>query len=296
MGHRTARSVRFRPSLVLLASIALGGMFVASAPPADAQVTAWNDQNQHRKGQSVSPVYEGWYRGADGLIRVLFGYQNRNIDEKLDIPVGPNNKVEPGPADQGQPTHFLSGKQYGVFAITLPKDSAKEVTWTITSNGNTFAIPANLDATYIVEALKTMYTNNEPPQLKFEATGPSVVGPAGVTVSRTATLSAPLTIDVWVSDATPVAPRRRPAPNARQEPSSTEGAGLTVKWSKFRGPGDVSFDNANPPINGGKATTVVSFREPGEYALRAVASDGSSFGDECCWTNGYVKVTVGAGK
>ena len=280
--------------VVVISAIAFG----ASVRTTDAQVTAWNDQNQHRKGQSVSPVYEGWYRGGDGLIRVLFGYQNRNVEEQLDIPVGPNNKIEPGPADQGQPTHFLTGKQFGVFAVTLPKDKqTTEITWTITSNGNTFAIPANLGPLYFIEALKTLYTKNEPPKLRFIADGDSVTGPAGVVTALTTTTSKPLTIDVWVSDDTPVVPRRpRPTPNApRREPGPNEGSGLTVRWTTFRGSG-ATFSEVTPPITGGKATTVVSFREPGEYTLRVLASDGSSFGDECCWTNGYVRVKVEAGK
>jgi hypothetical protein len=101
---------------------------------------------------------------------------------------------------------------------------------------------------------------------------------------------------VWVSDSTPVAPRRRPPSDGRRETSANEGSGLTVKWSTFRGPAEVGFVNASPPIEGGKATAVASFAQPGEYMLRVLASDGSPFGDECCWTNGYVRVSVEAGR
>jgi hypothetical protein len=287
---------------------AVAGVVVAlgvSALRLDAQVTALSAQNQHRKGQSVSPVYEGWYRGGDGLIRVVFGYQNRNTEERLDIPVGPNNKIEPGAADQGQPTHFLTGRQYGVFAVTLPKErSTTEVVWTVTSSGNTFSIPANLDPAYVVESLGTLYTKNEPPKLRFAAGDAPVVGPAGPTISLSTTTAKPLSIDVWVSDET-IPPRRRPAPNpARgtqpaEPPRGTppaEPGGLAVTWTKFRGPGKVDFGKAGPPIEGGRATATVSFEEPGDYVLRVLASDGSSLSGQCCWTNGYVKVRVEAGK
>ena len=32
----------------------------------------------------------------------------------------------------GQPTHFLTGRQYGMFAISVPKDfGTKKLTWTL---------------------------------------------------------------------------------------------------------------------------------------------------------------------
>ena len=47
---------------------------------------------------------------------------------------------------------------------------------------------------------------------------------------------------------------------------------------------------------GGRATTTVTFGEPGEYVLRVRADNfnpvDSTPPDQCCWTNGYVKVVV----
>ena len=41
------------------------------------------------------------------------------------------------------------------------------------------------------------------------------------------------------------------------------------------------------------ATTTATFSEPGDYLLRVQAIDGTgSFEFYCCWTNGYVEVTV----
>jgi hypothetical protein len=74
---------------------------------------------------------------------------------------------------------------------------------------------------------------------------------------------------------------------------------LGVVWSKYRGPGLVKFRSTTPPIQGGKATTTAAFTEPGEYVLKVLAWDDSggpaavlADGFQCCWTNGYVKVTV----
>ena len=60
------------------------------------------------RGSSVTGAYEGWYRNKDGSVSLLVGYFNRNTKQELDIPIGPNNRIEPGGPDQGQPTHFLT--------------------------------------------------------------------------------------------------------------------------------------------------------------------------------------------
>ena len=44
------------------------------------------------------------------------------------------------------------------------------------------------------------------------------------------------------------------------------------------------------------ATTTATCEQPGEYVIRVRADSfgrmDSSAGNQCCWTNGYVKVTV----
>jgi hypothetical protein len=52
------------------------------------------------------------------------------------------------------------------------------------------------------------------------------------------------------------------------------------------------------PLQEGHGTVqvIVTFSEPGEYILRAqvdnFSATDSGSGDQCCWTNGYVRVTV----
>jgi hypothetical protein len=75
--------------------------------------------------------------------------------------------------------------------------------------------------------------------------------------------------------------------------------GLSVVWSKYRGPGDARFAPASPRVEpagatGQKAVTSVTFSQPGDYVLRALVSDGSGFNEQCCWTNAFVKVSVRA--
>src|SRR5206468_2593209 len=73
-------------------------------------------------GASITGAFEGWYKNSDGSFSILVGYFNRNLKQILDIPVGPNNHIDPGGPDQGQPTHFLPRRQWGVFTVIVPKD------------------------------------------------------------------------------------------------------------------------------------------------------------------------------
>jgi hypothetical protein len=287
----------------LLLGVALAVVCVATGviPPSrpalgvGAQVPAVKFDVRATTGQGVSPVYEGWYESA-GATYALFGYYNRNLEEVVDIRIGPDNHVQPGPIDQTQPTRFFPGRHYGVFAVAVPKDPPKtEVTWTLTTAGQTHAIPASLDQLYFVFPQREdggIAPGNTPPVLRFELSGPSAQGPLGVSTSRTAIVARPLTLDLWVADdGLPPPPRVRVA----APPGSALSArpqGLTVRWSVYRGPGSASFSNSTPPVEGGRAQTTVLFGNAGEYVLHVLASDSRS-GTMCCWTNGYVKVVVG---
>ena len=63
-------------------------------------------------GQSVTPVFEGWYKNPDGTFSLSFGYYNRNAVERLDVAVGEENFVAPGPSNQGQPSHFAPRRHW----------------------------------------------------------------------------------------------------------------------------------------------------------------------------------------
>src|SRR5438034_4141989 len=94
-----------------LASLTVAVAALASLPCAVGRAqTVLPLEPGARSGQSVTPAFEGWYPNPDGSFDLLLGYYNRNQTEVLDIPVGPNNRIEPGGPDQGQPTHFLDRK------------------------------------------------------------------------------------------------------------------------------------------------------------------------------------------
>src|SRR5688572_17554723 len=88
-------------------------------------------------GASISPAFEGWYDNPDGSHTFLIGYYNRNWNTETDVPIGPNNRFEPGDPDRGQPTHFLPNRGFGMFTITVPKNTppTEKLWWTLTVNG-----------------------------------------------------------------------------------------------------------------------------------------------------------------
>src|SRR5579862_2779547 len=94
-------------------------------------------QIRYSVGQDVAPVFEGWERNTDGTFMV-FGYMNRNYEQQVDIPIGPNNKFEPGSIDQGQPAHFYVRRQEFVFKVRVPEDwGNQDLVWTLTVAGKT---------------------------------------------------------------------------------------------------------------------------------------------------------------
>jgi hypothetical protein len=264
-------------------------------------------------GQSVTGAYEGWFQNKDGSYSLLVGYFNRNQRQELEIPVGINNRIEPGGPDQGQPTHFLPGRQWGVFVVKVPKDFGdKKMTWTLVSNGQTNVITLHLNPKWVIEPYSEAGTQNTPPKLKFDPQGPAVTGPpTEIVASLKAIASEPTPLTLWVTDEGPKL-REPPADGneirsrrGRGAPGSGEGPAppppLSVSWSKFRGPGTVAFDKARPEIGrtDGKAVVTATFSAPGEYILRIQSNDTSGEGgggSQCCWTNAHVKVIVEAAK
>jgi len=254
----------------------------------------------HDFGQSITGAFEGWFPNSDGSFSILLGYYNRNLKQQIEIPAGPDNRIEPGGPDHGQPTHFLPGRQWGVFTIRVPKDFGdKKFTWTLSVNGKTTTIPMSLNPLWEVEPFREA-SGNAPPFIGFSENGPFVNGPAGQSQSVSTTLLAAADLTVWVAD-------DANAPLAGARPRTTP---VAVSWSKFRGPGTVTFAEPHPPVEkaefaapsstkfSGKAHTTATFSEPGEYILRVVANDWSGDGGrgfQCCWSNAQVKVTVKSG-
>jgi hypothetical protein len=237
-------------------------------------------QVQYGRGQDVAPVFEGWERNPDGTFSMVFGYLNRNYEEELDIPIGPNNTVEAGPGasgDRGQPTHFYPRRQRFLFRVVVPKDWDKQqrVIWTLKSRGQTNQAKGwlqpewELSEDVVVENMGggVPDPNNKPPSLTIGDV-PTITLPDAATLTASAT-----------DDGLPKPYRRTPS-NPDRDSQPRRPRGVQIKWIEYRGPGKVTFDpDASAVIYGEPVTLAskVSFGAPGMYVLRATASDGQLF-------------------
>ena len=262
------------PRLTIAFGILTSAALLAQTP-ASQLVTV-----RHSSGQAVAPAYEGFDVNDDGSFNLWFGYMNRNYDEGVDVPVGPDNTVEPG-GDRGQPTHFVPRRHKDVFSVRVPKDfGAQTLTWTLKVHGQTEKVVATLNPVWQIDHRRTTrggnsesITSNTPPVVALQSSATTLASPGSTTLTVSATDDG--------------LPKRRGQP-----------IGMTVLWTKYRGPGTVTFDQPQAKLStDGKAVTTAGFSEPGEYILQAVVDDGSgetagNFGYHCCWTNTQLRITV----
>ena len=276
------------------AALALGVAVVLAAPAATgAQAPA--------RGQNIAPVYEGFWRHDDGSIDLWFGYYNRNWEEELDVPVGPDNHMDPGGPDLGQPTHFFPRRSQFVFKVTVPADFGdNEIVWSLTSNGVTENAYATLRPEYMVDETVMMAnfgaggpTGFVPQMMDNKAPVLTVEGEKALHVSA----GEPVALSAVVQYDGNFGPRPMPAAlvgSSHFVPNSA--TGLRLSWFRYRGPGEVVFDPPQtkvwqdrrdggnspwsagwspPPVpDGNRWTATATFSEPGTYVLRALTSDG----------------------
>jgi hypothetical protein len=288
-------------------------------------------------GQTVSPAYEGWMPTPNGFA-MYFGYMNTNWLEEFDVPIGPDNAIEPGGPDQGQPTHFYPRRSPFLFTVNVPREMAgKELIWTLTTHGRTEKAYASLKTDYQIDnqvistevggdfgSLRDELRTNRPPELRVEG-AKRRSAKVGEAITLVAFAGDPdnlparrdgkpqprdasgRTLDESTPPASPRAtPAQAPANLANiiyRPPSSivpSSGPGLRLSWIVYRGkaaaatftpdqmktwtdtrayansPWSPPYTIPVPPPDG-KWTAQVTFAEPGDYVLRAVASDGSIF-------------------
>jgi hypothetical protein len=270
--------------IMRVASIALFMAF-AAASPAGAQV-------QYARGQNVAPLFEGWEHNPDGTYSMVFGYLNRNYEEEVDIPLGPNNTITmrgESFGDKGQPTHFYPRRQRFLFKVVVPKnwDKKEKVVWTLTSMGRTDQAKGWLQPEWEL---------NE--DVKVENMGGGVPDPDNKPPSITAepvqsvTLPNSLVLTAKATDDGLPKPYRRTPSNPDRDAQPKRPRGVQIKWIQYRGPGKVHFDPDASAIVHGEPVTLTSkasFSTPGTYVLRVTANDGQLF------TSRDVTITVNPG-
>ena len=256
-------------------------------------------------GLPIVPLMEGWWDNGDGSYTISFGYLNRN-EEMVEVPIGDDNSVQPTNFGGTQPTAFLPGRHHGVFTVTLPpgmKDM--DVWWTIEANGEETKVPGRTRATaYQLDRLPRPH-GTVAPRIWFDQGGLVGQYPSGELLTLTVNVEDPSVRD--------------PTDHRFGEPLD-----IAVSWFKHQGPpGEIEWVRhlstplpaapegaaaarapRMPPANqitvsggAGSASVQARFASPGEYMLRVrvdqfASAPDSSGGDQCCWTNGYVRVRV----
>jgi hypothetical protein len=263
-------------------------------------------------GASISPAYDGWYDNADGTHTFLIGYYNRNWTEEVDVPIGPNNRFEPGEPDRGQPTHFLPNRGFGIFSITVPRNTppTEKLWWVLTVNGVTQRVPFHMSPDYNITPQRASEESpggkyNRPAVLRFSENGPEIQNPVAslaTAVERAATVGVPMGLDFWVEDDGLYA-------SGSNAPMTGNAPIVELVVAKYRGPGQVTVGKGHEKVTtleggkpgepyAGKTSTTVTFSEPGDYLLHVTVNDLSGPGGGatgCCWTTTLIKVGVKPG-
>jgi hypothetical protein len=258
-------------------------------------------------------MFNGWIKNDDGSVQMIFGFANQNREATVDVPLGPNNKIEPAQFDGAQPTHFpvyqrpgfVGLQERGAFAVTLPADMAgTEVVWTLTSGGKTYSVPGRATSTAYEMSHGERALGTLKPAIRFTPNGPEGNDVQGIYASRiTAKVGQPVSLTAYVQDRGNRADYDVPQ---LLYPLGTE-------WVLHQGPAEPDIETAKitgreraeqggeSGASGGnngwiEVSTRATFPEPGDYVVRLrvdnFTAPDSQFDNVCCWSNGYVPVTV----
>ena len=271
------------------------------------------------EGLPVIPVMEGWVANEDGTASFSMGFLNKN-KVGVDIPLGPNNYIEPAKYDGQQPTYFPPGRGAGSFAITVPADEINQDIWWYlkTGDGEMLKIPGRYgESAYELDFIRPRPAGSMQPLVGFGEDGAQAAGLTALMGAHEGTVAVgqQLELAVNVSD---------PSMRDTSDPRFKDPFPVGVHFNKYQGPGAIEFarhESTPEPVNPytednprfrfyrapganevsveggiGIARVYATFNAPGEYVVIVKAENfrapDSQEGDQCCWTNVYQKVTV----
>jgi hypothetical protein len=179
--------------------IILVALLALTATGAQAQRLSYS------KDQPVYPAFEGWRESATGGYELIFGYHNENWLQEPDLPIGARNNFSPGPADRGQPTHFLPRRNRFTFIVTVPASFGEqdELVWTLEANGyeekayGTIREDMYIDNVVIMSETGALGAGSSSPEVR--ANIPPVIRVEGG-LERTARVGQPLELVALVTD------------------------------------------------------------------------------------------------
>ncbi len=264
-------------------------------------------------GEAVAPMFNGWIKNEDGSVTMIFGFANQNLEEKVNVPLGPNNFIKPARFEGAQPTHFpvyrrpgfVGLQERGAFAVTVPAHMAgTEVIWTLNSGGKSYSVPGRATAAAYEMSAGERALGTLKPAIRFNASGPEATDPEGIYAPRIfTTVRAPVTLSALVQDR---------GNRGDYEDNESLFYPLETEWILHQGPSEPVIDRAkitrrergqeqeesgSTGSNGWiEVTTKVTFQEPGDYVIRLrvdnFSAPDSQFDNVCCWSNAYIPVKV----
>jgi hypothetical protein len=164
-----------------------------------------------------------------------------------------------------------------VFSVVVPKDwpPDKRLVWTLTSKGRTDASKGWLQPEWEVDKLLISKNAISDPFLRTSNSNPTPDNQApALTGSPAQSVTLPATANLTATATDDGLPK--PGPGDR----GGRVQGVQIRWILYRGPARVEFDpDVSPAVYGKPLTsqTKVTFRAPGSYRIRAIATDGAMF-------------------
>ena len=214
---------------------------------------------------------------------------------------------DPGSPDRGQPTYFYPRRQQFVFEVVVSADFVgKELVWSVTHNGETRTAVGTLERENIWAVDEGVWSANRGrgtggrTEVEYANSAPAV-RLVGVEGQLSTAVGRPVNLRVFASDDGIPGPYERnrrkkmdPLPNnlpevgggiGRNSPKeqsivnyvAADETGLAVTWVKYRGPGEVFFENAVTALqpSGEEVVATATFSESGVYVLRAYVDDST---------------------
>ena len=234
-------------------SFAASSLLAAAAVAVAVQT---GSAQSYSRGQNISPAFEGWEENPDGSMSFLFGYMNRNWEEEIDVPVGPDNNIQPGGPEMGQPTHFLPRRNRFMFRVRVPKGFTEkdEMIWTLTTKGKTEKAYATIRIDYKID---DVVIASETGSLGAGTSSPEIRANKRPTVQvegdkkRTARVGQPLALVAIVTD--DGVPRRRGGQGAPGAAGATAEGAQGARGRDGRGgpqAGEPASSDPGNPVQG----------------------------------------------
>ena len=330
--YQFSRTVGGVALTLLLSGVLAGPAVLEAQRTAPGPDGRWPLQPLSVDNHILAPFMEGWYANEDGTYTISFGYSNANLDtlyipvgEDNLLDPAQFNGMQPTVFLPGHHRGIFT-----VTLPADMKD--QDVWWTLTkANGDVTRVPGRTGAhAYELDWVPRPH-GGLPPSVSFDSQSGVGRGPPGIMAERTYSVAvgSPLTLSVNATDPSERDPddarsadvplrvvwsqlqgpgrveytrhEANPLPEVEEPDSAAAAAAAAARIGAVAVAARRDRTAAGPQIitleeGRGTASVIVTFSVPGEYIMRArvdnFSAPDSADNDNCCFTNGYVRVSV----